>query len=496
MANRPIDTSHARQQQIAGIRQLIVQGRLADAMKQLVPMTKTNSRDADAWALRAMVAERVDNTREMALCAHRSVDIHPSPHGLVALATALGKLGQTDEALSCCARATELAPDQIAIELQRGQLLEEAGRIEEAATVIEPIRTQMMEQGDDLVAMAHYEWAKILLHRGDLDAAMTVIDDDLLPATTRDDQRSQALFLRAKVCDRAGHYDDAWDSATQANSIGKSKYGPDGHAGQVTSLMNRWSPALIDRFPVSTCPSEVPVFIAGMPRSGTSLVDQIIDAHPQGAGVGELDSIQHFARQLGQAYDVSKLPPECFGPYQSPELTRAANQYIAQVSALAPREAQRIVNKALGNERLIGLLSRLFPCTRIIHTRRDPRDVAVSCYLGGFNNRTFSWTTKLEWSAHAQRQSTRMMQFWSDTLDIPMMDVRYEDLVQSPETEMPRLIEFIGLDWNDACTTFHESRRTVRTLSYDQVNKPLYSTSIDRWKHYESHLQGVDWPDS
>lgn len=236
------------------------------------------------------------------------------------------------------------------------------------------------------------------------------------------------------------------------------------------------------------------MFVAGMPRSGTSLIDQIIDAHPKAAGVGELASIEAFARQLTQTYDPSKDPPACFGHLQERAWTRVANKYVREITRLAPPGAQRIVNKALGNNKLVGLLARLFPETRIIHAIRDPRDVAVSCFMGGFNNRLHAWTTRIDWVARAWDQSMRMMEHWKQTLDVPILDVHYEKLVNDPDREFPRIIEFLGLDWDDHCMEFHKSRRTVRTLSYDQVNRPLYTSSAGRHKHYTRQIEGIEFP--
>jgi hypothetical protein len=142
----------------------------------------------------------------------------------------------------------------------------------------------------------------------------------------------------------------------------------------------------------------------------------------------------------------------------------------------------------------VGLLSRLFPRTRVIHALRDPRDVAISCYMGGFNNRMHAWTTRIEWAACAWEQSRRMMEHWRSSLDIPILDVRYEELVRDPDTQFPRLIEFLGLEWDDACRDFYKSKRTVRTLSYDQVNRPIYTTSAGRNANYADHIAGVGFP--
>ena len=114
--------------------------------------------------------------------------------------------------------------------------------------------------------------------------------------------------------------------------------------------------------------------------------------------------------------------------------------------------------------------------------------------MGGFNNHLHPWTTQIDWAARAWEQSMRMMEHWKRSLDVPILDVHYERLVRDPETEFPRIIEFLGLEWDDACREFHKSRRTVRTLSYDQVNRPLYTSSAGRHRNYAGHIAGVAFP--
>ncbi len=484
-----------RQRTLAALQNLIAAGRLSEAMERLEPMTRRGSRDHDAWALRAMVAERLGDVAQMTMCAAQSVDLHPTPHGLTALATAYGLLGRTDEGIAQCEQALTLSPGNQAVRLQMGHMLEQAGRYAEARTIITSLRSELEGDRDPMVALLHFEWAKLQLHEGKSTDAVKELDAMLASKHVVGTQRSMALHLKAKAHDRGQRYDEAFETATEANLIGAVPFRPERFEIQANAVIGRWHAALIDKIPLSTCHSDVPVFIAGMPRSGTSLLDQIIDTHPLAAGVGELSAIEAFSRTIGKQYDASKPPPKCYGPYQSKEWTAAANRYVAQIVNMAPNEAQRIVNKALGNVMLVGMLSRLFPKTRIIHITRDPRDVAVSCYMGGFNSRMFPWTTQLDWIAAAWAQSKRLMDHWKSVLDVPFLEVRYEDLVTDPSTVMPSITTFLGLPWDDACARFHEHRRTVRTLSYDQVNRPLYTTSVGRWRHYASHLEGVAWPD-
>jgi hypothetical protein len=217
------------------------------------------------------------------------------------------------------------------------------------------------------------------------------------------------------------------------------------------------------------------------------LTDQLIHAHPKGAGVGELNTLEVFSATAEQALASSARG------VGTAQYASAAKGYLRQVRAEAP-QAERISNKALGNIRFMPHLAMLFPATRVIHCMRDPRDIAVSCVLGAFNSTRTPWVARPEWVAHAWGESERLMSHWQGVLDVPFLRLEYEQMVESGVPEFKRIIEFLGLAWDERVTQFHSSKRTVRTLSYDQVNKPLYSAAAGRWKHYESQLAGVRWP--
>jgi len=463
---------------------------VAEAERALEPLLKKAKPDAEALFLMGVIHERRRRLAQAMECAKRSVALHEHPEPLLLLARCHRMVGETEDALQCCDRALAMRPGLLGALVIKGAALEEAGRYDEARRVIEPLVDGAAGRGLD--PQVRHEWAKLLVHDKRLDEAVKVLSS---PAGEQTEElRRLDLHLLAKARDRQGEHAGAVEAARGANAIGELAFDPDIYESQVSTLIENWSKEAMAKFPLSTCKSELPVFVAGMPRSGTSLIDQIIDAHPKAAGVGELATIERFAAELSMAWDPDKEPPACFGAYDARRWTRTAEQYVREVRRLAPRGAERVVNKALGNNKLVGLIARLFPNTRIIHAIRDPRDVAVSCYMGGFNHALHPWTTRFEWISRAWVESMRMMEHWKASLDVPILDVHYERLVTDPDREFPRIIEFLGLEWDDACRRFHESRRTVRTLSYDQVNRPLYTSSVGRWERYASFMGGVEFP--
>jgi tetratricopeptide (TPR) repeat protein len=489
-----------RDAMVAEARRMIAAGGdLRAAYRVIEPLLRGKRPDAEALYLAGFMAETAGDARSAGGYAERSAALAPHEETHMLLARCRRILGETDGAVAMCDRVLASNPRSLQAVCIRAGALEQAGRIDEAEDTLRPLVEAARDRGADPPPAAWWEWAKVLVQRKRLDEAVAEIDallaaDGGIIASL--ENRRALLYLKAKAEDRRGNYAAAFEAARASNDLADIEYTPGVYESQLEELRTNWSPERIARFPASACQSEVPVFVAGMPRSGTSLIDQIIDAHPRAAGVGELATIEVFAARLSAAWDPTRPAPECFGPeFQARAWTRAAEDYVREITALAPPGAERVVNKSLGNNRLVGLLARLFPRTRIIHAIRDPRDVAVSCFMGGFTQSAFAWTHRVEHIAHAWEQSRRIMDFWRETLGVPILDVHYERLVSDPDREFPRIIEFLGLEWDDACTEFHKSRRTIRTLSYDQVNRPLYTSSVARHRNYAPWLEGVAFPD-
>jgi hypothetical protein len=222
-----------------------------------------------------------------------------------------------------------------------------------------------------------------------------------------------------------------------------------------------------------------------MPRSGTTLVEQIIGAHSEAAGAGELQYIESIRNSLLRNHDPRSLP-EVLPTLSEKHLTRMANRYLDGLPETVAG-SRRVVDKMPHNFEHLWLIALLFPQARVIHVLRNPLDTCWSCYVTDFAN------------AHVYRDDLRvlgqyfveywkLMAFWKHTLPLRFLTVSYENLVRNPETEAHRLIDFVELDWEDSVLRFHESRGTVATASNVQVRRKPYTSSIDRWKPYRKYL--------
>jgi hypothetical protein len=325
------------------------------------------------------------------------------------------------------------------------------------------------------------------------------------------------LFALAHVADARGDYADAAGYLGPANALARELrrsrgqfYDPDEHARFVDRLIAAFTPALFERLAGAGDDTAQPVFVFGLPRSGTTLVEQVLASHSQVFGAGELS----LARRALNGLPLS-LNPQDAGPrldaLDRAEIRRLARDYRDGVQALLARQTRepaaparetasppllalrapgpeplRIVDKMPDNYLCLGLIALLFPRATLIHVRRDIRDVALSCWLTHF--RSIRWADEPQDLARRCRDYQRLMDHWRVVLPRPVHEVCYERLVDDFETEARRLVAACGLDWQPACLQFHQTARPVRTASVTQVRQPLYRTALGRWKAYEPHL--------
>mgnify|MGYP003575681353 CR=1 FL=1 len=228
-----------------------------------------------------------------------------------------------------------------------------------------------------------------------------------------------------------------------------------------------------------------PVFIVGMPRSGTTLTEQILASHPAVHGCGELPDLALVARML--AGGERSAWPELGNDLPEGELRAAAERYLRAATRNAPPGTLRLVDKAPLNFFHLDLIARLFPRAHVIWCRRDPRDIAVSVYGENFALEE-RLATSLEDIGHYINLQTRLMRHWQAESPLPVLELHYEELATAPEPVARGLIGFVGLPWDPACLEFHRSERGVQTPSRWQVKQPVHTRSIGRWRHYADHL--------
>jgi tetratricopeptide (TPR) repeat protein len=396
----------------------------------------------------------------------------------IALAGCLLLISRVSESRDAYEKVLRAAPRNPTALVGLGQVDAMEGRFAEAEAAYR--RALEVEPG------ASYAWAAIAGLR-----KMTAADRDWVKraeeiADSGLHSRDEVVlrFAIGKYYDDVGDFDRAFRSYQRANELHKlaaRPYRPEVHARFVDDLIRVYSQEAVARASAGGSGSERPVFVVGMPRSGTSLVEQIIAAHPAAYGAGELNFWTAFFHKR-EASAVSQMLPE--------ESTRRklAQDYLRVLSGYSA-DAARVVDKAPINSDYLGLIHAVFPKARVLYLQRDPIDVCLSCYFQQFSP-VMSYTMDLGDLANFYREHRRLMAHWRAVLPRDtLLEVPYAELVAKQETWTRRILEFLGLPWDDSCLEFHKLNRAVTTASTWQVRQKIYKSSVARWRNYEKFIQ-------
>ncbi|CCQ74844.1 tetratricopeptide repeat-containing sulfotransferase family protein [Magnetospira sp. QH-2] len=306
-------------------------------------------------------------------------------------------------------------------------------------------------------------------------------------------QKASMNFALASIRDKAKDYDKAFEALTRANDLRhgelqrlKRAYDPDAQTDRMEQLKAIFDATFFKQRQNWGMESARPILIAGMPRSGTTLVEQIIAAHPKAAGAGELMDLPHLSMILPALTPERKPYPACLPSLTRDGALRLGRAYDQRLHDWAPK-AEKVTNKLPGNYAFLGMAALLFPKATYIHCRRDAMDNSLSNFFANFQD-GLAASFNLRAQGHAWKLYADLMRHWHAVLPVTVLDVDYEKLVADPEPEVRRLLDHCGLDWDPACLEFHKSHRAIRTASRSQVRNPIYQSSSGRWRRYENHL--------
>lgn len=423
-----------------------------------------------------------------------------SPHRQAALGEALIAAARYDEAEACLRPLVVVEPGFVPGHVLLARLLRVLGRFDDSLDSLTRALAVAPDDPEVLIALAEHHGA--------------ALPDDLLErlraAAERADQAggggAAARFALAQALDARGSHRAAFAEFVRANETRRAAlaragriYDPARQERDIDRLIAVFTPEFFaEAQAVAGFRSELPVFVTGMPRSGTTLVEQILASHSAVHAAGELrlvaDITALLPEQPGPRGEGAAAPlyPECLVPLPADRLRRIAEDHVDRLAALAQAAgragARRVVDKQPLNFLHLGLIALLWPQARIIHCRRDPRDTLLSCYTQSFETQ-YAWCWDQGSLAHFHRQHDRLMAHWRRVLPAPMLEIDYETLVADAAGEARRLVEFTGLAWEDSCADFHRTDRPVATASVFQVRRPIYASAVGKWRHYEAELQ-------
>jgi tetratricopeptide (TPR) repeat protein len=394
--------------------------------------------------------------------------------------------GLVEPADQASQKAIELSPQDSTFIQSRAIVLEAMGESDAAWNLVQ----QLLRRGFTPMPLLRL-YGRMAPYRNHQEPALKLIEKQLLGTNQSPIDRAGLHFTAADLLDSLGRYDDAFSHARRANELARPRYDPNARQRTFDTLIAYFTRDRLASLAKSTERTDKPVFIVGMPRSGTSLVEQILASHPAVHGAGELDFMFHV--RAGTIQMLKAAPqnyPACLNRLTPDQATGMSQIYLQPLIALNPA-ASHITDKLPLNFLHLGLISLLFPGARVIDCRRDPRDTCLSCYFARFESGN-EFKYDLAHTAHFFTQYRRLMQHWKQSLDLPILEVNYEELVTDPENQTRRILEFLNLPWNDRCLRFHETHRPVNTSSSQQVRRPLYKSSINRWRNYERHLSQLN----
>ena len=421
------------------------------------------------------------NYAEAEKCFRQALILQPdSPEVYLNLGVMFQDAHKYDDAQPCFQQALELKPGYPDALAGMAMLMELKGEFQAGYTLLRPL----IESGTDNVKVA-LAYAELSRHV-DLRADAAAVLERCLPQCDADRQRIDVYFTLGKLFDELKEFDKAFNNYHQANSLDVKTFDARKSEREFNELMQMFSAENMARRPRASNRSRLPVFIVGMPRSGTSLVEQILASHPEVYGAGELGDIHSISTELPALANTPLPYPQCMDALKRKTLDQAAQRHLDRLAVFS-RSATRVTDKMPHNFLGLGLIDTLFPGARVIHCKRDPIDTCLSIYFMRFNVHHLYARDLAELGAYYQ-QYLRLMAHWKSTLRIPMLEVQYEDLVENQEKISREMVDFCGLEWNDQCLSFHENKRITKTPSYDQVRRPIYKKSVARWKNYEPLL--------
>lgn len=478
------DLTHAANLRRAGA---ALEGRnYSQARRLCKQVLKRHRNDPDALLMLAQAEWGERCFDEAIRTAQRFVKARPGdPAGGLTLGTYLLRQGRYRQAISQFNGVLKAHPRHPQAVYGIAQVHELEGNHEQACKILEPF----IEQGAETTEMA-FVYAKTQLSAGDFQQAIGIATRHVENPAASPTAKQQLFFIIGQAYERAGDYDRAFQAYQSAHAALPIRFDIKRFTERIDNTIEVFSAENMARLPRSESTSRLPVFIVGRPRSGSTLIERIIAAHPDVCAGGELDYLLDLVGEMNLRVE-SPLPyPQCASRLNQEDVDQLRREHEARLRKLG-RNAKRVTDKCLQTWEHLGLVSLLYPDAALIDLRRDPVDYSFSCYMTALGE-SHGYYTDLRMLGLVHNQYERLMDHWHSVLEAPILQVKYEEVVDDVETWSRRIIEHCGLTWTDRCLEFHRqsSSSTARaTASYEQVRKPVYKTSVDRAAGFRKHLE-------
>ncbi|MHC4220310.1 MAG: tetratricopeptide repeat-containing sulfotransferase family protein [Planctomycetota bacterium] len=442
-----------------------------------------NPNSPNAVAMLGQIALANNRLDEAATHMLRAAELRPNE----ALAyLILGEIrtfqGRHDDAIAQFDKALRCEPKNSMAIAGKADAYEKSAQRDKARALLRPY----VEAGTETAQLATIQ-TRLDLHDRNYDAVIDLVNRNLERADAQGYILWHLYQNLGRALERTKRFDEAFAAYENGNRTVPSYFEPESWGQSIDAIIESFSPQRFAAIPRAAHDDRHPIFVLGMPRSGSTLVETILAAHPNVAAAGELTTMQELINSI--TLDIgSTLPyPVCIEDLDQNDVDTIAGRYLEQLRA-TDDQAHRVVDKYLNNYLHIGMLAVLFPHARIIHCRRHPLDCCFSCYQTPLSPSTHPYACDLGHLGAVFVAYERLMAHWRDGLEIPMLEIQYETLVSDQETLTRKILDFCGLDFDEQCLRFYEGDRISLTASYDQVNRPIYSSSVGRYRGFASHL--------
>jgi len=494
------------------------EGRLEDAERIYREVIRENPNNVDAMRLLGRVAISANRLADAERLFRQAVALAPDFVGaLIDLGRVLKEQDDLEEAIECFRKVTELQPNNPQAHFLLGGTLAPAALTYEAAEAYQKTLALSPEHPGAMLGLGHvlktigrqdeairayrecirlkpdngesyWSLANLKIYRLS-DEDIAEIETRLEQADLTDQSRVNFLFAVAKACEDRGDYDRAWDYYQQGNRTQRMLVSYDPVQTEVVndSIVSVFDAEFLAQHAGPGNPSDAPIFVVGLPRSGSTLIEQILASHSQVEGTSELPYLGRVAMSLNRNRADGVNYPEAVRELGADHLHALGQDYLDRARRHRTVGTPRFIDKMPNNFPTIGFLSLILPNATIIDARRHPLDACLSGYRQLFA-RGQAFTYDLSDVGEYFLEYERMMDHWHAVLPGRVLTVQYEALVADPETGVRRLLEHCGLPFEDACLRFYETERPVRTASSEQVRQPIYTSALGFWRNYDRHL--------
>jgi tetratricopeptide (TPR) repeat protein len=444
---------------------------------------KLDENNLDTLILKGYIlSNHYNNSDEAIAILDKALKLKPSlPQAHTYIAQALSATGQMDEALKHALKAIKINPKEAPYYLNAGDIYLQIGNKQEASILLRKACSLNPDYGQ-----AYYNLSRSMRF-SEQDRPLIKKMEASLEHSMSTHSRQCLHFALGKAMDDLGDSDNAFHHYDQGNHLVHPNYEKKIHAKTSKYLRTKFK-----RFrqlipSISDSHHPIPIFIVGMPRSGSTLVDQALASHTKIHSIGESKIIGMLLGDL--CTQKGEVLPHGTHLMDEQQQSLLRDKYLSTISQGISDSVSHVVNKQLENYFFLGLIATIFPNAKIIHTKRHPLDISLSCYFQNFQAVSETgWSFRLETIGDYYKNYNEIMQHWHKVLPIPILDVQYEMMVSDFEGTTRKILEFCEIEWEQNILDFYDQKRIVKTGSLMQVREPIYTRSVARWKKYSNHL--------